>query len=271
MGSIDLRHLAGPFDIVGDLHGCTDELHLLLARLGYAEENGQLLAPPGRTLVFIGDLGDRGPHNAEAFALAMRWVSQGVALYTPGNHCNKLMRYLQGRKVQQSHGLSLTVAQVEERERQEPGFKEQLRRFIESAPTYLWLDRGDLVVAHAGIKVNMIGRDDERVRRMCLYGDITGQTNPDGTPVRLDWAEHYNGSSAIVYGHTPKPGPYWVHNTINIDQGCVFGGHLTALRWPERQVVQVRAIRAYYSDRTPAFLAGLAAQLPSGPVDNAPK
>ena len=100
----------------------------------------------------------------------------------------------------------------------------------------------------------MIGSYDDRVRAMCLYGDTTGETNPDGTPVRLDWAQHYDGSATIVYGHTPMPGPHWVNNTINIDQGCVFGGWLTALRWPEREIVQVQAKRPYYDARLPAFL-----------------
>ena len=151
--SFDLRHLNGPFDIVGDLHGCTDELWELLAKLGYRGEDGGLIShDQGRTLVFLGDLGDRGPHNAEAFALAMSWVEARLALYTPGNHCNKLMRYLQRRKVKLTHGLQSTVSQVAARDRNEPGFNERLRRFIEDAPTYLWLDAGRLVVAHGGIK-----------------------------------------------------------------------------------------------------------------------
>ena len=262
LGPFDLRHLSGPVDIVGDVHGCTDELLQLTAKLGYVQESELILRhPQGRVLVFLGDLGDRGPHNAYAFALAMSLVEAGLALYTPGNHCNKLMRYLQGRRVQQTHGLALTVQQVEEREQAEPGFKERLRHFIENAPPYLWLDAGALVVAHAGIKQHMIGTYDERVRTMCLYGDITGQLNPDGTPVRLDWATNYHGQAAIVYGHTPTPGPVWVNNTINIDQGCVFGGWLTALRWPERQIVQVPARRPYYTARTPDFLRERLAQL----------
>jgi protein phosphatase len=251
----DLRHLNGPFDIIGDVHGCFDELLELLSLLGYeGDEAAGFSHPKGRMLVFLGDLGDRGPRNADAFALGMAMVEAGKALYTPGNHCNKLMRYLMGRHVQLTHGLDLTVLQVEERERKQRGFKRRLLDFIETAPPYLWLDGGSLVVAHAGIKERLIGRDDDRVRTMCLYGDITGRTNPDGTPVRLDWAQHYRGEAAIVYGHTPVPGPRWVNNTANIDQGCVFGGWLTGLRWPEREAVQVRARHAYYQVRTPEFL-----------------
>src|SRR5688500_325833 len=185
----------------------------------------------------------------------MLLAKAGHAYYTPGNHCNKLMRYLQGRRVQLAHGLEGTVRELDERKRVVPGLEARIPWFIESAPTYLWLARGELVVAHAGIKEGMIGTDDSRVRSMCLYGDVTGESNPDGTPVRLDWAQHYRGRPAIVYGHTPVAGPSWVNNTVNIDQGCVFGGWLTALRWPEREVVQVRAQRAYYTGRVPSFLA----------------
>jgi protein phosphatase len=253
--TFDLRDLTGPFDIIGDIHGCGDELAELLIGLGYrADAEGLYAHPDGRTLVFIGDLGDRGPYSADVFALAMAMVRRGLGLYTPGNHCNKLMRYLQGRKVTQSHGLASTVRQVEARSAEHTAFREQLEEFIESAPPYLWLDDGALVVAHAGIKEDFIGRDSQRVRTMVLYGDITGETNPDGTPVRLDWAQRYHGNAAVVYGHTPVPGPHWRNNTINIDQGCVFGGWLTGLRWPEHTWTQVRARRAYYTERTPPFI-----------------
>lgn len=244
-GSFDLRHERGPFDVIGDVHGCTDELLELVSLLGYKSDEDGISHPHGRKLIFLGDIADRGPKNAEAFSLVMNWVRSGNALYTPGNHCNKLMRYLQGRKVTQSNGLEMTVTQVEARERREPGFKSRLLDFISAAPIYLWLDGGSLVVAHGGIKAGMIGRDDRFVQTMCLYGDITGKANPDGTPVRLDWGAHYRGEAAVVYGHTPVARPEWRNNTINIDQGCVFGGYLTGLRWPEREVVQVKA-RAVY-------------------------
>ena len=251
--AFDLRHDSGPFDIIGDVHGCLDELNELLDLLGHTRQQEQS-SQPERKLILLGDLGDRGPTSALTFRCVMGMVDAGRAYYTPGNHCNKLLGYLNWRRVQLAHGLAGTVQEVEAQEKTEPGFRERLRNFIDNASPYLWLDAGKLVVTHAGIKKGMIGRFDDRIKAMCLYGDVTGETNPDGTPVRLDWAQHYNGSAAIVYGHTPAPGPHWVNNTINIDQGCVFGGWLTALRWPEREVVQVRARRAYYTERTPPFL-----------------
>jgi protein phosphatase len=205
-------------------------------------------------LIFRGDLADRGPHNAAVLELVMDLVDAGHALYTPGNHCNMLLRYLRGKRKSLSWGLDRTVREIDERESQSPGFKERVCRFIEAAPSYLWLDSGALVVAHGGIKEEMIGKDNGRVRAMVLYGDVTGKNNPDGTPERLDWAKEYHGSAAIVYGHTPGPGPVWRNNTLNIDQGCVFGGWLSAVRWLEREVEQVRAHHAYFTERTPAFL-----------------
>jgi len=189
VGSFDRRYLHGPFDIVGDVHGCLDELSELLSKLGYVfESTGSLAHPDGRTLVFLGDLADRGPKSAEVFAMVISLVEEGVALYTPGNHCNKLLRYLKGNKVSVGNGLEGTIESLAAREQTEEGFTARVRQFIAGAPPYLWLDGGSLVVAHGGIKEEMIGKDDSKVRAMVLYGDVTGKPNPDGTPERLDWA-----------------------------------------------------------------------------------
>ncbi len=171
----DLRSDKGPFDIIGGIHGCLEELQELLGKLGYTDKAEGV---PDRKLIFLGDINDRGPASALTFRLVMSLVESQRAHYTPGNHCNKLLRYLQGKRVQLAHGLAGTVEEVQQQERTEPGFTLRLRNFIESAPPYLWLDNGELVVAHAGIKKQMIGRYDERVRAMCLYGDTTGETIP---------------------------------------------------------------------------------------------
>ncbi|MEO8286437.1 MAG: AAA family ATPase [Chloroflexota bacterium] len=268
LGTFDQRHRHGPFDIIGDIHGCGEELLELLDKLGYRHDaEGDMSHPDGRTLIFLGDLADRGPCNVDVFELVMSLVGRDHAHYTPGNHCDKLMRYLRGSKVSMSFGLATTVEEVEAREKIEPGLKERIRRFISDAPTYLWLDDGKLVVAHGGIKEEMVGKNNPKVKAMVLYGDTTGETNPDGTPVRVDWAANYHGTAAVVYGHTPVAAPEWRNNTINIDQGSVFGGWLTALRWPERKTVQVRAHAAYDTERTPLFLQ--ADNLP--PQEDAPK
>lgn len=123
--------------------------------------------------------------------------------------------------------------------------------FLDGLVSHAVLDDGRLVVAHAGMKEVYQGRSSGRVREFALFGETTGETDAFGLPVRLQWARDYRGQAAVVYGHTPVAEAEWVNNTINIDTGCVFGGRLTALRWPERELVSVSAGRTYYEPAKP--------------------
>ncbi|OIV38113.1 polynucleotide kinase-phosphatase [Mangrovactinospora gilvigrisea] len=259
----DLRHLTGPFDIIGDIHGCRSELESLLGELGYAverDESGRPVNarhPEGRTAVFVGDLVDRGPDSPGVLRLVMGMVEAGNALCIPGNHENKLGRALSGRTVQTTHGLAETLAQLEalpEGEREE--FTARVRTFIRGLISHYLLDGGKLVVAHAGLIEKYHGRTSGRVRSFALYGDTTGETDSYGLPVRYPWAEEYRGRASVVYGHTPTPGAKWLNNTLCLDTGCVFGGRLTALRWPERQIVDVPAERVWYEPVRPLVPEG---------------
>jgi hypothetical protein len=246
----DQREDSGPFDIIGDVHGCAGELEKLLAKLGYAVSwRGEpslpsvvVSAPHGRRVVFVGDLVDRGPRAPDALRIVMSMVEAGVALVVPGNHDVKFQRWLDGKDVKPSHGLDRTIAQME---MQPKAFKTQVRDFLKGLPIYLWLDGGKLAVAHAGIKEHMLGRVSGEIRRFCLYGETSGETDKFGLPIRYHWAAHYRGNTAVVYGHTPVPDADWVNNTICVDTGCCFGGKLTALRWPEREIVTVPAADIY--------------------------
>jgi protein phosphatase len=244
----------GPFDIVGDVHGCFDELTALLALLGYEVtpvEDGYAVRPPeGRKAVFLGDLVDRGPKTPDVLRLVMGMVAAGTALCVPGNHDVKLLRKLSGRDVQITHGLAETLLQLDG---ESPEFLAQVRKYLDSLVSHYVLDDGRLVVAHAGMKAEMQGRGSGKVREFALYGETTGETDDFGLPVRYNWAEQYRGAAAVVYGHTPVPVPEWLNHTINIDTGCVFGGSLTALRWPERELVSVAAA-ATYSEPARPFL-----------------
>ncbi len=243
------RPETGPFDVIGDVHGCFLELVELLERLGYRREDDHFAHPGGRQAVFLGDLTDRGPYSVSTILLVEAMVAAGTALYVPGNHCRKLYRYLTGRNVVLQHGIERTVRELDAlpaRERQAVARK--FCRLYEAAPPYMILDEGRLVVAHAGIKEDMIGRISPRITNFCLFGDPTGERTPEGLPVRRDWARTYRGEALVVYGHTPVAEAVLRHNTINIDQGCVFGGRLTALRYPEGEIVQVDA-RAPYDPR----------------------
>lgn len=240
----DLTHLTGPFDIIGDVHGCSAELEALLAKLGYTDG----VHPDGRTAVFVGDLVDRGPDSPGVLRRVMAMVAAGSALCVPGNHENKYGRYVKGRRVQLTHGLAETVRQMAEESEE---FRQRVGEFIDGLVSHYVLDGGRLVVCHAGLPEKYHGRTSGRVRSHALYGDTTGETDEFGLPVRYPWAEDYRGRAAVVYGHTPVPEASWLNNTICLDTGAVFGGKLTALRWPERELVDVPAERVWYEPVKP--------------------
>ena len=262
----NLKHEHGPFDIIGDVHGCFDELTDLLQRLGYSIEErineagtrGYSVTPPaGRKIVFLGDLVDRGPKIVEVLRLAMNMTEAGTALCVPGNHDIKLMRKLRGRDVQITHGLADSLEQLE---KEPPEFRARVSDFLDELVSHYVLDDARLVVAHAGMKEEMQGRGSGKVRDFALYGETTGETDEFGLPVRYNWAAEYRGKAMVVYGHTPVPQPEWLNRTINIDTGCVFGGSLTALRYPEKELVSVVARETYAQPVRPLML----------PADSAP-
>ncbi len=237
------------FDVIGDIHGCWPELRDLWDTLGYQWDKGNLPRhPQGRLPVFVGDLADRGPDSPRVLRVACDLVAANAALFVPGNHDDKLFRMLRGRNVRRTHGLDRTEQQLLALPPQErAALTADILTHLASAPPYLVLDGGRLIVAHAGIRDDMIGRRDERVRKFTLYGDVSGFES-GGTPIRRDWAQEYHGSAVIAYGHTPQDTLRWVNKTVNLDGGCVFGGFLAALRYPEREFVTVPA-RAAYAER----------------------
>lgn len=246
----DQRHVHGPFDIIGDVHGCGDELEALLAKLGYGvtftgEGEARRVvtsAPAGRRAFFVGDFMDRGPRSPDVMRIVMTMVEAGQALCVPGNHDVKFVRWVNGRKVQLTHGLDRTATQFAA----EPAeFTQKVKTFLDGLVSHAWLENGRLAVAHAGVKEDMMGRSSGAVREFCLYGETTGEHDEFGLPVRYNWAAEYRGSTTVVYGHTPVPEAEWLNNTLCVDTGCVFGGKLTALRWPEKQIVQVPAAHVY--------------------------
>jgi protein phosphatase len=259
----DRRGERGPFDIVGDVHGCADELEELLGRLGYeADARGVPRHAEGRRLVFVGDLVDRGPRIADVLRLVMRGVEAGTTMCVQGNHDEKLLRALRGRPVKIAHGLERSL---DELARESPELRDRVCRFIAGLPSHLLLDEGRLVVAHAGMREAWQGRDSPRVRDFALYGDTTGESDEFGLPVRLDWAAEYQGEALVVYGHTPVAEPRWMNRAINIDTGCVFGGRLTALRYPELELVSVPAREVWAQPRRP-FLPTDAPSPPDAPT-----
>lgn len=250
----DRRDISGPFDIIGDVHGCADELEALLAKLGYIvtwdgsqpdQSMGRpvhVTPPTGRRAIFVGDLVDRGPRSPDVLRIVHSMVTAGSALCVPGNHDVKFLRWLNGRNVKFTHGLDRTAEQMAVESQL---FRDTMKTFIDRLVSHLWLDGGRLVVAHAGIKAEMIGRSSGAVREFCLYGETTGETDEFGLPVRHNWAAEYEGDTTVVYGHTPVMEAEWLNRTICLDTGCCFGGKLTALRWPEKEIIEVPAAKVY--------------------------
>lgn len=247
----DKAELHGPFDIIGDVHGCYEELIELLRKLRYIIEKTaddgtnyglKVSHPENRTVIFLGDLIDRGPASPAVLKLVMSMVRSGTALCVPGNHDMKLHKKLTGKAVQEKHGLAETLRQLEG---ETDAFKNDVKEFLYGLVSHYVLDSGKLVVAHAGLKEEMQGRGSGAVRSFCLYGETTGETDEFGLPVRYNWAAEYRGRAKVVYGHTPVPSAQWLNNTIDIDTGCVFGGSLTALRYPEEELVSVPAHTMY--------------------------
>ncbi len=248
----NLKHEHGPFDIIGDIHGCYDELVQLLEQLGYTKnESGVYQHPETRKALFVGDLVDRGPKIPQVVQLASDMVGAGHALCVPGNHDIKFMRAIRGKKVQITHGLGDSLDQFKIYDETHEGFSRLAADFMDKLVSHYILDDGKLVVAHAGMKEEMQGRGSGKVREFALYGETTGETDDFGLPVRYNWAADYRGRAMVVYGHTPVGQPEWLNRTINIDTGCVFGGKLTALRYPEKELVSVPALKTYYEPAKP--------------------
>ncbi|NMA35208.1 MAG: hypothetical protein GX940_11810 [Clostridiaceae bacterium] len=235
---------AEKIDVIGDIHGCFDELAELLRKLGYEidEKNGLIAgSPEGRTLVFLGDFTDRGPEPVKVLKLAMDAVKSGRARSVRGNHEEKILQKLiKGTTAKEEVVLTLDAIRAEG-----PEFVRQVIDFIDGLP-YVLLCRNDILVVHGGLKEELQDLDSKdrklrgRIKTMAIYGDITGRRLEDGRPERLDWAAGYRGRTTVIYGHTIVDKVEWRNNTVNIDTGCFRTGVLTAVRMPEREFVQNR-------------------------------
>ncbi|MGM7636685.1 polynucleotide kinase-phosphatase [Bacillus sp. Hm123] len=249
---IEVELQAG-IDVIGDIHGCFDEMIALLEKLGYKlNEAGLYVHPDGRKFVSLGDVMSRSPRSLDTMLFFLRHIKAGLAYMIDSNHGWKIARWLDGRKVTLTHGDEQTAeefVQFEEQFGQEETvkIKAELKELLLQAPShYVFTQNGlpALVCTHAGIKDKYIGKQSRRISDFCRYGDTDG-VDDNGKPLRKDWFIHHNHSTLIVWGHDPKPQPLMINNTMNIDQGVVFGGQLTALRFPEKEFVAIKAAKDY--------------------------
>ena len=261
----DRRHERGPFDFIGDVHGCGEELEELLTKLGYQRSEAvspcagwsdiSYSHPAGRKAVFVGDLVDRGPRVLDTLSIVRNIMAADSALCVPGNHDMKLHKKLSGKNVRVSHGLAQTLAEIDalpEEGRQ--NFCKEAAKFINGLVSHYVLDGGRVVAAHAGMEESMQGRGSGKVREFALYGETTGETDEFGLPRPHNWAAEYRGNAMVVYGHTPVPQPDWLNKTVNIDTGCVFGGALDGAAVP-RAGIRLCKSQAYVLRASPAVFA----------------
>lgn len=251
-----LIELTTGIDIIGDIHGCYDEMIELIQRLGYlADSEGLYRHPEGRKLVSVGDIMSRGPKSLETMIFWQKHLAAQLAWMVDSNHGWKIARYLEGRQVTMSHGDEQMIEAFQQYEaihgtEDTTVLKEQLKNMLLSTSSHLVFTQHGvqrLVVAHAGIRDDFIGKDSKRIDDYCRYGDIDG-TDEAGKPIRKDWFADHTSGQWIVWGHDPRPQPTTVNQTINIDQGVVFGGMLTGYRYPEQTFISVKAYADYAQD-----------------------
>jgi predicted kinase/CBS domain-containing protein len=256
--AVNRRGERGPFDVVGDVHGCSEELDRLLGALGYVQRpggergSGAWSHPGGRRAVFVGDLAGLGPDTPAVLRRVMAMTEAKCALCVRGDHDEALRLALTGGVPEPGDDL---VAALDELGK-DPDLAARVAAFLEGLPSHYVLERGALAVAHAGIKGAMQSRDSPRIRRFTLLGEEAVTTEHLGQPPDPEWARTYRGRALVVFGHTPVEQPSWRGRTIDIDTGCVFGGRLTALRYPELELVSVDAAKPH--QRAAGTAAGVA-------------
>ena len=251
------REVGKGLDFIGDVHACYEELMELVQLLGYTRSpDGLYRHPHGRKIVSLGDVMSRGPHSMDSLLFFKKHVNAGLAYMVDSNHGWKIARWLDGRKVMLMHGDEKVEEELNQYAKDHGNketnkLKDELRDFLIQLPSHLiFLQNGVRVVVatHGGIKDHYIGKESKRIQNFCRYGDTDG-FDEEGRPIRKDWFNNHQSPEIIVWGHDPRPDAVMINNTINIDQGVVFGGKLTAFRYPEKKIISVPAKQKYAKGR----------------------
>lgn len=240
------------FDIIGDIHGCYDEMLQLLKTLGYEQQNDLYIHPAGRRLISVGDIMSRGPKSIATMQFWLKQTEANLSFMTDSNHGWKIARWLRGQQVTLNHGDELVeqefIAYEQSHSAEETtDLKKRFAHMLLNAPSHYILtqnDRTKAIVTHAGIKDHYISKQSKVISDFCRYGDIQ-QTDRLSKPIRGDWFINHKTSELIIWGHDVKVQPFKANRTINIDQGVVFGGELTALQFPELKFKSIKAFNNY--------------------------
>ncbi|WP_029522089.1 metallophosphoesterase [Persephonella sp. KM09-Lau-8] len=229
--------------IIGDIHGCLIEFQEMVSKIQsrYGEDT---------IIVSLGDTIDRGDYNVETLEYCFELQKTGRFIEIQSNHNLKLYRWFKGRKVNISSGMKKTIDQIIQMpEKKQEELKEKYIRYYESLPLYLIIN-GSVVVAHAGIKDEMIGKVNRKIKDFVIFGETTGRYTEKGFPERLDWTKNRKVdkySPIIVYGHVVFEKPYINNKAYGIDTGCVLGNMLTAYNPFRDEFLFVQAKKQYFS------------------------
>ena len=206
--------------VVGDIHGCYDELMALLdkAELGRNDR-----------VVSVGDLITKGPKNREVLEIFMRDPRFSTVI---GNHDLQLRRRWSGEDVE------LKPAQKEAK-RELKSERDVYNSFLSQLP--FMIDLGTHLVVHAGLRPSVALHSqttDDLTKIRTLGGD---RESEEGTP----WYHVYHGPKTVLFGHWPAPEPRRGKKAIGLDTGCVYGYNLTAYIIETNEFVSVKAARSY--------------------------
>ncbi len=231
------------YAVIGDVHGCYYELKELITNL-QSKYGKDIL------IISVGDNVDRGDYNLKTLDLCIELFNEGKFIEVQSNHMDKFVRWLKGSNVKISYGMQKTVDEFLNLPKTiQEQYRKKIIEYYSSAPLYVIVNK-ETVIAHAGIKDDMIGKTGKKVKSFVLYGQTTGRYTPEGFPERLDWTKERKlkaNSPKIVYGHVVFQKPYINNKCYGIDTGCVFGNKLTAYI-PQIDTFEfVKAKKTYYT------------------------
>lgn len=211
---------AGRTIVVGDVHGCYEELLSLLGAVEFSARD---------RLVCVGDLIVKGEKNREVLDLFMSDARFSSVL---GNHDRAVLRHLKGEHVKLKHHQEKCVAELGEG-------RERYRDYLDSLP--LWIDLGAHLVVHAGVRPGVALREQaiEDLTELRTLGP--DRTSREGVP----WYKVYDGEQTVLFGHWPAGLPRRGPRAVGLDTGCVYGYQLTAYVVETKRFVSVHARRAY--------------------------
>ena len=207
---------------IGDVHGCYEELKLLLKKTKYKEDKDRL--------IFLGDLINKGPYSNKV----VEFVRKGNHECIMGNHELGFLRSLEDPSYFKK-GFKKFYDEL-------GPMREDVITWMKALPLYI--EEDDFICIHGGLQPGVpLEKQNPRVatRIRTWGGDEDELNDPDNPP----WHELYKGAKTVIYGHWAMQGYHKTKNTICLDSGCVWGGSLTGLIWPERKAVHIPALEQY--------------------------